>query len=192
MRRRRLACATGVCFSLVCAGATTAADTLTGRRGPDAFVEREHEIRAVAHEGYLELTVQRTVENLGTETDEAAFDITLDDGTVATNLRSRGVVDGRVAWFQGELLDADIAATRYAYLTGYGQALPKDPAWLYWTSPSTLGLQVFPCPVRQPKTVDYRLLVPMNYEDGRFSVELAPHGLDGSNAGFELANRTSS
>jgi hypothetical protein len=166
------------------------ADTLEGNRDPSGFVEREHVVRMQAHPGYLEMTVQRTVENLSKQVDEATVSVDLPNDTVATNLRSRGVVGGKVTWFQGELLDAEVAANRYAYLTGYGQALPKDPAWLYWTSPTTLGLQVFPCAPQQPKTVEYRLLAPMAYAGGRFSADFSIPGLESQPARIELAAKS--
>ena len=163
------------------------ADELRGNRDPDGFVEREHSIRALAHEGYLELIVQRTLENLGKQVDEASLQIDLPGEQVATNLRTQGVVGGKIVWFQGELLDADVAASRYEYLTGYGQSLPKDPAWLYWTSPYSLELQVFPCPPHQPKTVEYRLIVPMAYADGKYSAEFVSLGGEGQRAAIELS-----
>jgi len=174
MRRRWLAYATAIGPALVCGQNGARADELRGNRDPEGFVERKHSVRVVAHQGYLEYVVQRTVENLGKEVDEASIRIDLPEAQVATNLRSQGMVGGRVVWFQGELLDAEVAGRRYQYLTGYGQALPKDPAWLYWTSPNSLGLQVFPCPPHQPKTVEYRLIAPMAYAGGRYSVAFTP------------------
>jgi len=184
MRRPKIALALGTCVAFIHQAA--AADTVNGHYDPDGFTERVHSVRAVAHPSYLDLTVTRTVENNDDKTDEASLSIDVPEHAVAVGLRSQGMVSGNPVWFDGELLNADVAKSRYYFLTGHGQALPKDPAWLYWTSPTSLGLQVFPCSPHQPKTVEYRLRIPMDYADGRYTVQFPPLGTPNLPATIEL------
>jgi nitroreductase len=156
--------------------ATSTADELKGERSPKGFVETANHVRATLHEGYVELVVVRSIENQGPTTDEAQWTLDVPDTAVATGLRTQGRAAGKSVWYDGVLLPQAIAAERYRYLTGRGVARPRDPALLYWMSPTTLGLRVFPCAASEPKSIEYTLQLPLSYKDGRYSGHIAPIG----------------
>lgn len=144
----------------------------------EALVERAHDIALTIHDGHAELVVQRTVFNGGDRHDQAMFWIDVPGGGVAVGLRTRAMLRGRPHWYDGELLEAELAAARYRELTGIGGYYPKDPALLSWRSAEQLALQVFPCPPQETKAVEYTLLLPTNYEDGRHHLELPAMGTE--------------
>ncbi len=202
MMRRMAAWAVTGMFCLL--PVTSLADELKGTRTAAGFVERANLVRATLHEGYIKLVVERRFENQSPGIDEAQLLLEVPESAVATGLRTQGKVADLPVWYAGTLFPAAVAAARYKYLTGYGEARPRDPALLYWISPTTLGLQVFPCAPNDPKVVEYTLQLPMKYEQGRYSgfieamgttevpatVELRS-GANGATAlldGIELAN----
>lgn len=152
-----------------------ASDTFSSSRSP-ALVEKAHEVRISLHGDYAELKVTRTLHNGGERPDQAIFHINPGVGAVATGLRTRAVIDGKPIWFSGELMEAEAAAAKYRELTGIGGYYPKDPALLSWRSQSDLALQVFPCMPKEDKLVEYTLLMPTRYEDGRYHLSLQPMG----------------
>ena len=169
----------GAASWLACAlpGAAAAADEVVGTRS-EQLVERAHEIRLVLDHGAATLTVRRTVFNGGERHDQAEMLIELPDGAVATGLRTKGTLRGRPHWFEGELLEAELAAARYRELTGIGGYYPKDPALLSWRHPTLLALQVFPVAPQTDKTVEYTLQMPTSYCDGRDHVWLPELGTE--------------
>jgi hypothetical protein len=172
--RTRLACA-----ALLAAGlspvSAAADDTVRGLRS-DKLVDQAHTIAVRLGRDHAQLTVRRTVFNGGPRHDQATFYLDVPENAVATNLRTLGAVDGRPAWFQGELMEAEAAAARYHELTGIGGYYPKDPALLSWRNQRLLALQVFPCAPGQPKTVEYTYDLPVHYRGGRYHVTLPAMG----------------
>ena len=151
-------------------------DTVRGTRGGGSLGERAHEIELSFDRGHASLTVTRTVFNDFDRHDEARVLFTIPASSVATGLRSLGELDGRPRWFEAELLEAEVAAARYAELTGHGVYVPRDPALLWWRDPISLVLQVFPVAPRSEKTVEYTLSMPATWEDGRWSLVLPAMG----------------
>jgi hypothetical protein len=141
------------------------------------LTEKAHEIVVVVDRGFATLTVRRTVANTGPRSDEALFWIDVPTSAVATRLRTSGVdTAGKTVWFEGDLMDAEEAASKYHELTGIGGYYPKDPALLSWRDQGALALQVFPVLSRASKTVEYTLEMPMRYEDGAYRMEIPPLG----------------
>jgi hypothetical protein len=101
-------------------------------------------------------------------------------------LRTKGMLHGRPHWFEGELLEAEFAAARYRELTGIGGYYPKDPALLSWRDPTRLALQVFPVAPQSEKMVEYTLLLPTSYADGRDRLELPALGTEAHPARVRL------
>src|SRR5512138_3211888 len=118
------------------AGDPVGPDTLEGTRG--LVKEARHEVAVTMHRGYAVLTVRRTLWNWGQRHDQGVYLLSMPDWTVATGLRSRGVLDGKPVWFAGELMEAEAAAAKYQKLTGHGGYYPKDPALLSWRNASLL------------------------------------------------------
>lgn len=153
------------------------ADTLSGTRGE--VRDHGHSIELRLHRGHAVLVVRRTFENTGNKHDQAELDIyAMPNGAVATGLRTLGTSNGKPTWFDGELLDAEVAAARYKYFTGIGGYYPKDPALLSWRSADHLKLQVFPIDPKGQKTIEYTLEAPTTYNDGRYAIELPAMGTD--------------
>jgi hypothetical protein len=151
------------------------ADTLSGTRGE--IRDRGHTIELRLHPGHAVLVVRRTFENAGNKHDQAILDIdSMPSGAVATGLRTLGTSNGKPTWFDGELLDAEVAAARYKYFTGIGGYYPKDPALLSWRTADYLKLQVFPIDPKGQKTIEYTLEVPTTYDSGRYTIELPAMG----------------
>jgi hypothetical protein len=178
------ACVVGLALAALAPPAR--ADTVMGTRS-ESMEEREHDIRIVLAPGLATLTVRRTVVNGGERHDQAVFFIDVPQGAVANRLRTLGRHRGQPRWFEAELLDAETAAARYAELTGFGAATPKDPALLSWQSEQSLALQVFPVEPASRKTVEYRLVMPTTYETGRYRVVLPQLGTDTMPATVTLA-----
>lgn len=173
----------GCLTAVVAAGATTDAhaDAFEATRSP-ALVEREHEIAMTLHYGHAELVVRRTVFNGGERHDQATWWIDVPQGGVAVRLRTLATLRGRPHWYEGELLEAELAAARYQELTGFGGYYPKDPALLSWRHSSQLALQVFPCPPQEAKSVEYTMVLPATYSEGHYTVELPELGTEGLRA----------
>lgn len=161
------------------------ADELTAHYDESSVVERSHTIAATLYPGYAELVVRREVLNRGDRPDEAIFRIDVPSGAAAVGLRTRGH-GASPTWYDGKLLDSELAAAQYLELTGKGTALLRDPALLYWLGPESLGLQVFPCPVGVSQWVEYTLLVPTRYEDGRHVLDVATLGTDALRATWSV------
>jgi hypothetical protein len=164
-------------FALAMGPAPRAADRLSGTRG--TIEERSHLIRMTIGPGHATLVVERTIENLGKRHDQADWSIFIPDSAVATRLRTRGLLDGKRHWFEGDLMEAEEAAARYKELTGIGGYYPKDPALLSWRARGELALQVFPVPPLERKTVSYTLEMPTVYRGGRHELTLPLLGLVG-------------
>ena len=163
--------------ALLCFAPAVFADAFRPTRS-DQLVERSHQIRVVVDRGHARATAVRTVFNGGEEHDQAFFDLSIPDTAVAVGLRTLGTLNGVPHWFEGELLEAEEAATRYRELTGVGGYTPKDPALLSWRERGHLYLQVFPCPPGQLKSVEYTFEMPTVYEEGRHVLELPQLGTE--------------
>ncbi len=164
---------------------TAAAEGVYGTRST-ALVERAHDIRLTLEHGVATLRVRRAVWNGGERHDQAEFWIDVPERSVAIGLRTKGTLHGRPHWFQGQLLEAELAAERYRELTGIGGYYPKDPALLSWREPTRLALQVFPVAPQSEKQVEYTLLLPTRYADGRDVLELPALGTDAHPARIRL------
>jgi von Willebrand factor type A domain len=149
-------------------------DSFHGTR-TETLSERAHTAVLTLARDHAELVVRRSIWNAGKQSDQATFYIDLPEGAVATRLRSRGIGPS-APWFEGELLEAEEAAARYKELTGIGGYYPKDPALLSWRKPGLLALQVFPCPPRSEKVVEYTLQLPYAYRGGARHVALPRMG----------------
>lgn len=173
--------------ALVAGGAasTAHADRFEATRS-ELLVEREHDITMTLGYGHAELVVRRTVFNGGDRHDQAMWWVDVPDGGVAVRLRTLAMLNGKPHWYEGELLEAELAAARYRELTGIGGYYPKDPALLSWRSQSELALQVFPCPPRQLKSVEYTMLMPATYTEGRYAIELPELGTEDMHATIEV------
>jgi hypothetical protein len=170
VRASLLVTAVWACVTVVAPARVSAQDSLSGLRG--LLEERQHKIDVTLAPGHATLLVQRTVENLGRRHDQADWQIILPGTAVATQLRTRGVLDGVPRWFVGELMEAEEAARKYRELTGVGGYTPKDPALLSWRSQGHLALQVFPVPPGERKTISYTLKMPTEYHDGRHELTI--------------------
>jgi hypothetical protein len=153
------------------------ADEVQGTRS-DRLVEAAHEIRVSLSTTHATLRVRRQVFNGGDRHDQAIFRIDVPARSVAVGLATLGSQNGRPFWFPGELMEAEAAAEKYRELTGIGGFYPKDPALLSWREQRTLLLQVFPCPPRAGKWVEYTLEMPTNYAGGRYHIELPQTGTE--------------
>jgi hypothetical protein len=142
----------------------------------EKLVERAHTVEVRVGRGEVTLVAERIVHNGGPRHDQATFHIDLPPGAVATGLRTLATLNGKPHWFDGELLEAQLAARRYRELTGIGGYHPKDPALLSWRTQRHLALQVFPCPPGEDKAVEYTLKLPTRYRDGRERVTLSAMG----------------
>ena len=183
-RARRLAAAALVGATL--SGASAAqADTVRGTRSRE-LVERGHEILVTVDRGHATLRVRRALFNGGPRHDQAVLKIDVPEHAVATGLRTRGELRGRPTWFDGKLLEAELAAERYRELTGIGGYYPKDPALLSWRSQELLALQVFPVAPGTEKQVEYTFTLPARYEGGRYHVHLPQLGTDARVATYTL------
>lgn len=164
----------GVLLGLSSWTTAAAADEFHGNR-TETLTERRHTAVLTLSADRAHLVVQRTVYNPSDRSDEARFMIDLPPGAVATRLRSRGI-GPQGPWFEGELMEAEQAAAKYKELTGIGGYYPKDPALLSWRYQGLLALQVFPCPARAEKVVEYTLELPLSYEQGKHHVKLPALG----------------
>jgi len=174
-------------LALAIAPSPRAADSLDGSRG--LIEERSHVVKVTLAPGHATLVVERTIENLGKRHDQADWMIEIPETAVATRLRTRGVLDGKPHWFEGDLMEAEEAAARYKELTGIGGYYPKDPALLSWRTRGLLALQVFPVPPADRKTVSYTLQMPTVYRNGRHELTLPPLGLAGDPAEVVLRSQ---
>ena len=175
---RSIAAAVLALCAVMLTGTPSRADTLQALRS-ELLDETAHVVNITLHPGHATLRVRRTVYNGGPRHDQATFVIDVAYDMVATGLRSLGRLNGRPWWFEGELLEADLAAERYRELTGIGAAVPKDPALLSWEFEGKLSLQVFPCPPQEKKSVEYTLQAPTEYRDGAHVLTLPILGLPG-------------
>lgn len=155
--------------------AARADDELEGTRGK--MVETGHEVRIVVDRGHARMVVRRSVRAEGDRHDQAVYQLRLPEGAAAVGLRTLGARDGRPVWYAGELMEAESAAAKYKELTGVGGFYPKDPALLSWREQGHLALQVFPVAPRTEKTVEYTLVLPTRYENGRDVLTVEPRGL---------------
>lgn len=171
----RLSSAAAFTSLLALAPAALAEDSLSGTRGD--IVEKSHAIDLLLTRGHAHMRVVREVKNLGERHDQALFHLMLPEGAVATGLRTRGTRNGQPVWYEGELLEAELAAKRYQELTGIGGYYPKDPALLSWRSQAHLALQVFPCPPKEEKGIGYDLELPTRWIDGREQLQIGAMGL---------------
>ena len=147
---------------LILVAAPAGADTLTATLG-QPLREVSHGVDARLGHGGVTYTVRRSFANTGQRHEEAHLLISLPPGAAATGLRIRAA--GR--WYDGELLEAALAAALYRKLTGIGPHEPKDPAILLWVAHDELSLRIFPVPPGKTSTVEYTLTAPTSYANGR-------------------------
>ena len=179
MTRSFLACL-GVLFVL--APAPSRADELTTARQQD-LQEISHQVDVSVDDGVATYRVRRTFSNHGDRAEEVRLLLDLPGGAAATGLRIRA----RKRWYSGDLLEADDAAARYQELTSMGAWQPKDPALLQWEWADRLGLRVFPVLAGATSTVEYTLMAPVQYRDGKYLLSYPHAGDDGDPATQALA-----
>jgi hypothetical protein len=167
----------GFAVALLSAASPALADDVQGTRS-ERLVETSHQIRVSLSATHATLRVRRQVFNGGDRHDQAIFQIEVPESSVAVGLATLGSQNGRPFWFPGELMEAEAAAEKYRELTGIGGFYPKDPALLSWRHQHALSLQVFPCPPRAAKSVEYTLEMPTRYAGGRYYIELPRMGTE--------------
>jgi hypothetical protein len=150
-------------------------DSLSGTRG--VVKESGHQVAITLHRGHATLVVRRTLWNWGTRHDQGEYLLAMPDWTVATGLRTKGMVQGKPVWFKADLMEAEAAAAKYQELTGIGGYYPKDPALLSWRNEDQLALQVFPLAPGAAKVIEYTLTMATQYHDGRDVLRLPRMGL---------------
>lgn len=163
MRQGTLFTITVTLLSTLLGAGRADADWLQATRG-QPLVETGHAVRVSVERGYATLDVVRSYENRGGVVDQLELELTLPEQAVATGLRIRG----KDAWYEGELMEADMAVVVYESLTGYGPWKARDPAILFWEDLEELGLWMFPLNPSTESTVAYTLLVPLGYRDGSY------------------------
>jgi hypothetical protein len=141
------------------------ADTLLTTRG-EPVVETRHDVKVAVEDGLATLKVTRGFKNQGSQPDQVELEIELPEGAVATGLR----IKGKSEWYDGELMEAEMAEVLYSRLTGMGPFRPKDPALLMWSDLGWLDLLVFPVNPGAENVVEYTLIVPLDYFDGLYSM----------------------
>lgn len=164
-------------LAVVLASSFAQADSFSFTRS-EKLVEKAHTVEITLRRDHALIQVERTVHNGAERPDQAVFDIHNSPELVAIGLRTRAMVGGKPVWFEGELMEAEAAATRYRELTGIGGYYPKDPALLSWRSQGYLKLQVFPCMPKEEKKVAYTLVAPMRYENGKYVFEIGGMGTE--------------
>jgi hypothetical protein len=137
------------------------ADHLVATRG-EPLIETKHEVEVSVDDGLATITVLRAFRNDGNVADQVEMDVVLPWETVATSLR----IKAGSKWYDGDLMEADMAAVVYRSLTGYGPWKVKDPAILFWDDLGALSLWVFPVNPGAENTIEYTLVQPMGYHDG--------------------------
>lgn len=146
--------------------APAGADRLATARG-EPILETAHEVAVDVGRGVATLRVRRTFDNRGQQPDQVETEFALPAGAAATGLR----IKGRRQWYAGQLMEAEMARVVYQSLTGFGPWDLKDPAILFWNDLGRLGLFVFPVTPGQPSTVEYTLLVPLEYSNGTYYLD---------------------
>ncbi len=153
----------GIGIGIMLAAAPAGADALRGWM-QQPLQETEHSVEVKLDGCVAKLTVRRSFHNLGEIPEEANVDLTLPPGAVASSLRLRT----KAGWETGTLMDAQAATGEYEELTGIGDhKVLKDPALLEWLDVGNLSLRVFPVPVGGEATVEYDLVMPTAYEEGK-------------------------
>ncbi len=157
--------ARAVVLGLLVSATPAAADVLVATRSQPMF-EASHTVDIKVADGVATYTVRRMFSNPGTVADQVELQLDLPYGATATGLRIRA----NDRWYDGVLMEANAAAALYREMTGFGSAVPKDPALLAWMWADKLSLQVFPVMPGTVSTVEYTLTAPARYENGRYFV----------------------
>jgi hypothetical protein len=158
------------------------ADTLLTTRG-EPVVETRHDVKVAVEDGLATLKVTRGFKNQGSQPDQVELEIELPEGAVATGLR----IKGKSEWYDGELMEAEMAEVLYSRLTGMGPFRPKDPALLMWSDLGWLDLLVFPVNPGAENVVEYTLIVPLDYFDGLYSMAYPVDDFESDLAGVRIA-----
>lgn len=153
----------------------------TRAKAADPLEEVAHDITVDFAPRHATLVVRRTVQTAYLDDHEAHFVVRTNSGLVATGLRIRAD-SGR--WYEAALRPLDDAIATYWTLTGshkvaperpvgqrFPQLTPKDPALMMW-SPSGFDVYVFPVAQGHPRTVEYTLVAPYEYEGGAYTVAI--------------------
>jgi len=166
------------------------ADSLRSTRG-QPVVELSHAVDVDIADGLATLRVRRSFENRGALEEQIEMEIELPPGAAATGLR----IKGKKRWYEGLLMEAQMADVVYESLTGFGPWRVKDPALLFWDDLGALRLMLFPVLPGVVSTIEYTLLVPLTYRDGRYAfayparvhqAELAVPSIAARNRGLRL------
>ena len=170
MQRHRLRIAlAALALAALAPGPEAQADRLSVARD-QPLVEVSHAVDLQIVDGVARYRVRRSFANSGTVSEEASLRIELAHAAAVTGLRIRA----RERWFDGELMDADLAREKYRELTGLGAFEARDPALLQWVWADQVHLQVFPVLPGGVNTVEYTLTAPLEYRNGRYVVTY-PH-----------------
>ena len=149
------------------------ADELTSTLG-NPLTEVSHDVVVKIIDGHAAYTVTRVFINRGERPDEAMLQLDLPFGAAADGMR----IKAGNRWYDAELLHADVAREKYNELTGLGRHKLKDPALLEWGWNDQLQLEVFPIITGKTSTVQYTLVAPTEYRDGRYTITYPRHNGD--------------
>lgn len=150
-------------MSILIGAGRAGADWLDATRD-QPLVETKHAVKVIVERGHATLEIRRSYDNQGKVAEQLELIISLPEEAVATGLRIRGQDE----WYEGELMEADMAAVVYESLTGYGPWKVHDPAILFWNDLGELSLWMFPINPGVESTVEYTLTQPLDYRDGKY------------------------
>ena len=139
------------------------ADFLVSTIG-EPVVETAHTVEMTVEDGLAVIKVRRVFSNKGTQADQVEMEIELPRGAVATGMR----IKGKKEWYEAELMEAEMASVIYDRLTGMGPFRLMDPALLSWEDLGYLDLLVFPVNPGSSSTIEYTLIQPVEYMDGKY------------------------
>jgi hypothetical protein len=130
----------------------------------EPLVETAHTAAVTVEDGLAVIKVRRVFSNEGSQADQVELQIELPRGAVATGMR----IKGKKEWHEAQLMEAEMASVVYDRLTGMGPFRLMDPALLSWEDLGYLDLLVFPVKPGSSSTVEYTLIQPVEYMDGKY------------------------
>jgi hypothetical protein len=143
-----------------------AADSISTESDGADVVEISHEVDVAVAGDMATLRVRRSFLNRGDRGESIVLWIDLPDGAVATGMRIR-TAD---RWHRAALLRADEAGRRFEHEKPRPGAPDQDPALLSWASLGRLSLRIYHIPAGSAATVEYRLALPTERDQGKVSL----------------------
>lgn len=148
--------------------ATTAASLLSSTAHADDALRAREEVRVVMGRGTAKLVVRHVARNHGLATVVLNASQDLPESAVAVGLRvtGKGIV--------GDLLDAELASTRFSDFISPGKGPVRAAALVSWGGPSAVNVSLFPVPPGGERAVEVEVAVATEYQDGRERLVLPP------------------